>query len=71
MTKKNNRVKRYPFTSDLNIGVWECQFYLTDDDGNEVLDEDGCVQIYNAPDLDWSHIAEYVEIEDLKEVEND
>ena len=54
--------------ANLTVGVWDCTFYLTDDDGNDVLDKDGSVQIYNAPDLDWSHIAEYVEEEDLEEV---
>jgi len=55
--------------ANLTVGVWDCTFYLTDDDGNDVLDKDGSVQIYNAPDLDWSHIAEYVEVEDLVEIE--
>ena len=55
--------------ANLTVRVWDCTFYLMDDDGNDGLDEDGNVQIYNAPDLDWSHLAEYVAIEDL--VEND
>jgi len=32
-----------------------------------VLNEDGSVKIFDAPKLDWSHIAEYVELEDLEE----
>jgi len=52
-----------------DIAVWECTFYLYDEEGNEVLNEDGSVKIFDAPKLDWSHIAEYVELEDLEEVE--
>ena len=52
-----------------DIAVWECTFYLYDEEGNEVLNEDGSVKIFDAPKLDWSHIAEYVELEDLQEVE--
>jgi len=51
-----------------DIAVWECTFYLYDEEGNEVLNEDGSVKIFDAPKLDWSHIAEYVELEDLEEV---
>ena len=55
----------------MNILVWDCTFYKQDDDGNEVLDKDGCVQIYRAPDIDYSYLAESVEKEDLEEVSND
>lgn len=51
-----------------DIVVWECTFCLYDEEGNEVLNEDGSVKIFDAPKLDWSHIAEYVELEDLEEV---
>ena len=57
--------------TDLTVRVWDCTFYLMDDDGNDVLDKDGNVQIYDAPDLDWSHLADYVEIEDLVEVDDE
>jgi hypothetical protein len=55
---------------EYHIGVWDCRFYLVDDDGNSRLGEDGKVQLYDAPDLDWSHIAEYVEHDDLEEAIN-
>lgn len=51
-----------------SIGVWDCSFYMYDEEGNEILNEDGSVKIFQAPNLDWSHIAEYVELEDLEEV---
>ena len=56
--------------NSLSVRVWDCTFYLMDDDGNDVLDEDGNVQIYDAPDLDWSYLADYVEIEDLVEIDD-
>ena len=51
-----------------NIAVWDCTFYLQDDEGNDILNEDGSVKIFDAPKLDFSHIAEYVELDDLEEV---
>ena len=52
-----------------NVVVWDCTFYLKDEEGNEILNEDGSVKIFDAPKLDWSHIAEYVELDDLIEVQ--
>lgn len=51
-----------------SIGVWACSFYMFDEEGNEILNKDGSVKVFDAPDLDWSHIAEYVEPDDLAEV---
>ena len=56
------RVESYMLNGVNNIGVWDCTFYLTDDDGNEVLSEDGTIKMFDAPDLDWSHIAQSVEL---------
>ena len=39
--------------------------------GNEVLDENGFVQIFDAPDLDYSYIAEHPELKDLVKVKNE
>ena len=53
------------------IIVWDCTFAKVDDDGNALLNEDGTVKQFDAPKLDWSHIAEYVEHDDLVEQENE
>jgi hypothetical protein len=45
------------------ILVYECTFYTIDENGKET--------IYEAPKLDWSHIAEYVTMEDLVEINQD
>ena len=50
-----------------DIVVWDCTFYLYDEEGNEILNDDGSIKIFRAPNLDWSHISEYVELEDLEE----
>ena len=46
-----------------DIKVWECTFYTEDEDGGNQI-------IYEAPKLDWSHIAEYVTMDDLVEVKD-
>ena len=53
----------------MNVLVWDCRFYMQDDNGNDVVDKHGHVKIFRAPDLDWSYIAEYVEVRDLVEDE--
>ena len=42
------------------VYVWECIFYTED--------ENGGITYYEAPDSDWSTIAECVEVEDLLEI---
>jgi hypothetical protein len=39
--------------------VWDCIFYTQDEEGN--------VTLYNAPKLDFSHVAEYPDHSDLVE----
>ena len=51
-----------------SIEVWNVQFYKVDDDGNELLNADGSVKLFDAPKLDMSHFAEYVDDDDLAEV---
>ena len=55
----------------MTILVWDSTFYKQDDDGNAVLNKNGNVQIYNAPDMDYSDLAESVEEKDLEEVSNE
>lgn len=56
---------------DFEICVWDCRFYLVDDNGNPFKNKNGMVQLYNAPNLDWSHISEYVEWENLEEADSE
>ena len=54
-----------------NVGVWEhtVTFYKNDDDGNELLNDDGTVKIFTAPSLDFvSYAYDMVEVNDLEEL---
>jgi hypothetical protein len=53
------------FGKKYTVLVYECRFTLVDENGCDKVDEDGRIIVYDAPKLDWSHIAEYVDIEDL------
>ena len=55
---------------NLTVGVWDCTFYLTDDDGNEILNNDGTIKMFDVPNMDWSYVAEHIEFDDLKEIDN-
>jgi hypothetical protein len=58
--------------SKYNIGVWDIQFYKKDDDGNNLLNSDGSIKLFTVvTDIDLSHISEYVEDEDLEEIEEE
>ena len=54
-----------------NVAVWDCTFYVTDDDGNELLNDDGTIKMFDIPNMDWSYVSEFIEFEDLEEVKND
>ena len=52
-----------------SIAVWDIQFYKVDEDGNELLNDDGSVKLYNATDYDCSYLAEGLDDDDLEEIE--
>ena len=54
-----------------NIGVWDIQFYKSDDDGNELLNPDGSVKLFRHKyDHDVSFIAEGTTEEELEEIKS-
>ena len=56
----------------LDICVWDIQFCKKDEEGNELLNEDGSVKLFNLKrEHDVSFIAEGTDHEDLEEVTND
>ena len=58
--------------SNYNIGVWDIQFYKTDDDGNELLNSDGSVKLFQLKrEHDVSFIAESTTDEDLEEIKEE
>ena len=56
-------------SKEYSIAVWNIQFYRQDEDGNEELDENGNIKLYEADWYDCSHLADGVEFEHLKAVE--
>ena len=58
--------------SKYNIGVWDIQFYKTDDDGNELLNSDGSVKLFGLKrEQDVSFIAEATTEEELEEIKEE
>jgi hypothetical protein len=55
-------------SKEYSIAVWNIQFYRQDEDGNEELDENGNIKLYEADWYDCSHLADGIELEDLQEV---
>ena len=52
-----------------SIAVWDLTLYMVDDEGNELLDEDGNVKLFDAPDFDCSWITEDMDDCDLRLME--
>lgn len=52
------------------VNVWDVTFCKVDEDGRELLNEDGTVKLFHNPDIDFSHISELVEEDDLFECDD-
>ena len=52
-----------------DVYIWEVSFFMMDEDGNELLNEDGSVKLFLADDIDYSSWADGVNPNDLKETE--
>lgn len=51
------------------IGVWDIRFYKIDEDGNQLLNEDGSVKLFTLKDgYDVSWVADSMESDWLEEV---
>jgi hypothetical protein len=49
--------------------VWDIQFYKVDEDGNELLNDDGSVKLFtNSRNMDFSWVADSVDADELEEV---
>ena len=56
----------------LDICVWDIQFCKKDEEGNELLNDDGTVKLFQLKrEHDVSFIAEGTDHEDLEEVNNE
>ena len=52
------------------IAVWDLVFFRVDEDGNEELDEDGNIKLYDMPEYDCSHLADGLDVADLTVIKN-
>tara|TARA_X000001382_G_C3047640_1_gene139986 strand:- start:147 stop:320 length:174 start_codon:yes stop_codon:yes gene_type:complete len=53
-----------------SVAVWDIQFYKVDEDGNELLNDDGSVKMFTeSRDIDLSWVADSIYEDDVKEVE--
>jgi hypothetical protein len=52
-----------------SVAVWDIQFCKVDEDGNELLNEDGSVKLFTeSRDIDLSWLADSIYEDDVKEV---
>ena len=52
-----------------SIEVWDIQFYKVDEDGNELLNDDGSVKLFTqSRNIDLSWVAESVDADELEEI---
>tara|TARA_A100000172_G_C3019740_1_gene102714 strand:- start:404 stop:898 length:495 start_codon:yes stop_codon:yes gene_type:complete len=55
---------------DYEVGLWSMEFYLINDDGDALLNDDGSVKLFDAPDFDFSSSTEGIEPDDLVEIKD-
>ena len=48
-----------------SVGIWDCTFYLVDEDGNKLLDEDGNVKEFYSNKVETGYFAEGIDPDDL------
>ena len=57
-------------SKEYSIAVWDIQFFKVDEDGNELLNEDGSVKLFtDGGNMDLSYISEHVTDDELLEIE--
>jgi len=50
----------------MSVGIWNCTFYLVDDEGEYIRNKDGSVRLYDSNNkIDYSTWSEYLTEEDL------
>jgi len=58
------------------LGLWDIQFYKEDGEGNVLENKDGSTKLFSVvgnsfDNIDLSDISEYVEDEDLEEIDEE
>ena len=51
-----------------SVGVWDMTFYVLDVEADDyVRNEDGHSKIFHAPNMDYSYMADGLDVDDLQE----
>jgi hypothetical protein len=51
-----------------SVGVWDMTFYVVDDETEDYIRHpDGSVKIFHAPNIDYSYMADGIDVDDLDE----
>ena len=54
-----------------SIAVWNVQFYKIDEEGNELLNDDGSVKLFfENSNFDYSYLADSINDNELKEIKS-
>lgn len=53
---------------DYEVGLWSMEFYLINDDGDALRNDDGSIKLFDAPNIDFSSSTEGIEPDDLVEI---
>ena len=54
------------------VGVWDMTFYVYDDEADDYIRyEDGSVKEFHAPYIDYSYMADGIDVDDLEEKQDD
>lgn len=57
---------------EYKVAVWSVQFYKVDEDGNELLNDDGSVKLFTQKrNIDLSWVSDSVYEDDIEEVCNE
>jgi hypothetical protein len=53
---------------EYSIGVWDMTYYVYDDEADDyVRNTDGSVKEFHAPNIDYSYMADGIDVDDLEE----
>ena len=62
-------IHKRDMNKEYSIAVWDIQFYKIDADGNELLNKDGSVKLFNKGRMNFSWVANSANVDELVEIE--
>jgi hypothetical protein len=61
------KMTKFDPNKSYSIGVWDMTFYVVDENGNPVRNEQGEIAVFHAPNIDYSYMADGLDVDDLEE----